>query len=385
MTELGHKGLPGVEGKFFKTRGISTQEQGYETSLGFYGGSVKKDDEGKVVFDMRAGLDKKVDTFDRFGDPRVRSIDEHTANAGLFLGRAARVWKNRATGLLETVKLKNKSDAKIKSEEAWKENKAKWEDKPAVQNIAPRSLLKLSAEGFGKGYALRYRGTPQEIAQNAERLGLSEYYGAHPWGIEIKKPEIYSEGTSLYDILVAEKEGKLPLQEVDHTQAFAESAKYVRSIHDKYGAIGELLTMDIQFQNREGSAVSNPVLGLPDIVWNSGTTMSETAQKATDIMDFLVNVSFWEHKTGATPEDIQTDLDTILTNYNDPQVIRAVRSFVNPERRSKKPTLPGESKLGILHNVARLGADKDFTTSVRQDVFGATEKYLENHRQQTSA
>lgn len=384
MTELGHKGLPGVEGKFFKTRGISTQEQGYESSLGFYGGSVKKDDEGKVVFDMRAGLDKKVDTFDRFGDPRVRSIDEHTANAGLFLGRAARVWKNRATGLLEAVKLKDKSEAKKHSEDTWEKNKSKWDNKPAAQNIAPRSLLKLSAEGFGNGYALRYRGTPQEISENADRLGLSEYYGAHPWGIEIKKPEIYSQGISLYDIIVAQKEGKIPLQDIDRNQALGEAAKYAREVHDKHGAIGELLTMDIQFQNAEGGVVSNPVLGLPDIVWNNDATMSETAKKATDIMDFVVNTSFWEHKAGINPEEIQKDLDTILASYDDPQVIRAVRSFVNPDRRSKKPTLPGENKLGILHNVARLGADKDHTSNVRRDVFSATERYLANQRQSTT-
>lgn len=384
MTELGHKGLPGVEGKFFKTRGISTQEQGYETSLGFYGGSVKKDDEGKVVFDMRAGLDKKVDTFDRLGDPRVRSIDEHTANAGIFLGRAVRVWKNRATGLLETVKLKDTSEAKKHAEDTWEKNKAKWEEKPAAHNIASRSLVKLSLEGFGSGYALRYRGTPQEIVENADRLGLSEYYGSHPWGIEIKKPEIYSEGISLYDILIAQKEGKIPLQGINRNQAIGEAAKYAKEIHDNHGAIGELLAMDIQFQRTEGGIVSNPILGLPDIVWNNDATMSETAKKATDIMDFLVNISFWEHKAGINPEDIQKDLDTILANYDDPQVIRAVRAFINPDRKSKKPTLPGENKLGILHNVARLGADKDFTHSVRQDVFSASERYLNNQRSQTA-
>lgn len=383
MAELGHKGAPAIEGKIFKNRGFDTSDQGYETSLGFFGGGIKEDAEGKTVFDMRSGLDKKRDTFDRFGDPRVRSIDEHTANAGLFLKHTGKVWKRRVDGVLEALKIKSKSQEQQRMDETWEQNKHKWEDREKVQNVAPRSLLKLAAEGYGKGYAARYRGTPGEIAANAERLGLEDFYGAHPWGIEIKKPEIYTEGTSLYDIIVANKEGKTPLQDIDKNHAIAESAKYIRGIHDAHGGIGELLVMDIQFQNRDGATVSNPVLGLPDVVWNNDATLSETSKKATDVLDFLVNLSFWEHKAGSSPETIQAELDNFLGNYGDEKVVRAVRAFINPDRKSKKPTLPGENKLGLLHNVARLGADAKLSSTVRNEVFDATVRYLHPTQQAT--
>lgn len=371
-----HTGIARVEGNLFRNRGFSTEKQGYETSNGFFGGTIKQDGQGKAVFDMRPGFYKAIDTFDRFGDPRVRSIDEHAANAGLFLRHAGRVWKNRAVGLAETLKLKTKSEAQKKTDATWQENKHKWASKEKGQNVAPRSLLKLAAEGFGKGYSLRYRGNPDEITENIDRLGLTEYYGRHPWGIEIKKPETYTDGVSLYDIVVAKKEGKTPLEEIDHSQALAEAAKYIRQVHDQHGPIGELLVMDIQFQSCEGNKALNPVLGIPDIVWNTEATSSETAKKATDIMDFLVNVDFWERKAGTDPEVIQQELDTILENYGDESVIRAIRSFVNPDRKSKKPTLPGESKLATLHNNVRLGSEKQWTSDVRQDVFDATVKFL---------
>lgn len=367
MTELGNKGPGAVEGRIFKNRGFDTSKQGYDTSLGFYGGKITKDEEGKTVFDMRGNKD----ILDKYGDKRVRSIDEHSANAGLFLKHAGKVWKNRAASILEAVHLKSSSRAEMDPEA-----RQKWDEKESVQKIAPRSFLKLAAEGIKGNRAARYRGKPEEIAENAERLGLTDYYGIHPWGVEIKKPEIYTDGISLYDIVVAKKEGKEQLQDIDKNQALAEAAKYTRQMHDAHGGIGELLIMDFQFQTRDGSTVSNPVLGLPDIVWNKDATLSDTSKKATDILDFMVNLSYWEHKAETDPTKIQNELDVFLHNYGDERVIKAVRSFINPDRKSKKPTLAGESKLAMVHNVARLGSDTKYTSNVRQDVFDATIRYL---------
>ena len=53
--------------------------------------------------------------------------------------------------------------------------------------------------GFAPG-AKRYRGSNEEVQENIERLGLSEFYGPHKNGIEIKKPEIYTHGLALQDV-----------------------------------------------------------------------------------------------------------------------------------------------------------------------------------------
>ncbi len=375
-----HKGMAKVEMKLFRNRGFDTSKQGYDTSLGFFGGAVQTDSEGKVFFNMKGG--NILDKVDRVGDPRLRTSDEHIANTEVFAGHRARVWKNRVSGALEFLHLKGKSEQQKAAGATWEENKAKWDAKPSVnQNLAPRSVLKLAVEGFIGGYSMRYRGKPEEIMDNVRRLGLEDYYGPHKDGIEFKKPEIYTDGVSLYDIIVAEKEGKEPLKEIDRSQALADSAKYLREIHDAHGGIGEFLIMDVQFQNRYGNIVSNPILGLPDIVWNQKATLSETSKKATDLMDFLVNLSFWERKANYDPAVMNQHLDLVLENYGDKKVIQAIRAFINPNRKSKRLTLPGEatglkSKPSTGHNIARLGAETQWSSEVRQNVFNATVKFL---------
>lgn len=374
-----HSGIAKAEMKLFKNRGFDTSKQGYDTSVGFFGGAIQTDSEGKIFFNMKGG--NLLDKIDRAGDPRLRTTDEHIANAELFAGHRARVWKSRVNGALEYFHLKGRSEEQKAAIATSEQNKPKWDAKPSVQKLAPRSILKLASEGFIGGYSMRYRGTPEEIMDNVKRLGLEDYYGAHKNGIEFKKPEIYTEGVSLYDIVVAEKEGKEPLKGVDRSQALADSAKYLKEIHDSHGGIGEFLIMDVQFQNRDGNTVSNPVLGLPDIVWNQKATLSETAKKATDLMDFLVNLSFWERKANYEPDVMDRDLDTILQNYGDKKVIQAVRAFINPDRKSKRLTLPGEAK-GLSakpstgHNTARLGAETQWSSEVRQKVFNSTVRFL---------
>lgn len=383
-----------------KNRGFDTSKQGYATSLGFYGGKPKVGENGEAYLDMTS-MDP-IDIVDRAGDKRVRSTDEHPANASIFRKNTLRVWKNRATGVMETLHLKSKSEEQRAKNALWEANKSKWANKPTAtyerftgkvdengdpqsetqeMSIAPRSILKTAAEGFKDGYSMRYRGTLDEINNNIIRLGLEDYYGPHKNGIEFKRPEIYTDGVSLLDIVLAKKEGKTPLEDIDQTDAFVKATNYIGDVHKKHGAIGELLLADIQFQKHEGNTVSDPVLGLPDIVWSNATN-SDTTRKATDILDFLVNTSFSLRTGGKTPEEIQPILDTIIDTYGDEKVIRAVRALVNPDRKTgKRLTLPGEKRSGLTfvskwHNSARLGAKKDFASEVRNEVFAATEKYL---------
>lgn len=386
-TEIkGSSGIAGVTEKILGRRSLPTQEtQGYESNLAFWGGTLKDDPTGKKVLDMRPGFDKPIDTIDRFGDRRVRSAEDHGANAELFRRNAGRVWRRRVDGVLEALKIKSKSNEQKQMDATWAKNKHKWDEKESAQKLAPRSLLKLAAEGYAKGYAARYRGTPEEITNNINRLGLQEYYGPHQWGIELKKPEIFTNGISLYDVFLAESKGKEPLIGIDRNQAVGEAAKYLRQVHDMHGAVGEFLIFDVQFQRKEGNNVYNPVLGVPDIVWNKDTTMTETTKRATDVLDFLVNVAFWERKIGTQPEAIQKELDTILDSYGDLQVIQAVRAFINPDRKSKKMTLPGEENSGMRfpsteHSKTRVGAEKQWAEDVRQEVFNAAEKYTSTHK-----
>lgn len=47
--------------------------ENYESTVGFYGGKLKEDDEGRMVFDMT----KFISWGDRKGDAIVRTFDEH--------------------------------------------------------------------------------------------------------------------------------------------------------------------------------------------------------------------------------------------------------------------------------------------------------------------
>lgn len=383
--------------RIVKTKGFDTSSQGYDTSLPFYGGTVKtikEDGREKIIYDMSPTINLRgiINEFDRLGDRRVRSTDEHIADSHARLKSLLRKTSLKARRTAEMVGVKNKSEEQQTREDAWIQSRKQWDAKETAQKVAPRSLLKTFSEGFIKGYSLRHRhiGTPQQIADNIHRLGLDEYYAAHAKGIEFKKPEIYTEGISLYDLVIADKEGKVPLQGIDRNQALSETAKYVREVHDNHGGIGELLIHDIQFQKRDGDKVSEPVLGLPDIVWNEKTTLSETAKKATDMLDFLMNVSFWERKVGISAEEIKHDLDTIIKSYGDVKVMQAVRAFANPDRKGKRLTLPGEGGNGGVfrmpsesHNVARLGAEKQWSSEVRQSVFNAAQEYIDESKGRT--
>lgn len=236
----------------------------------------------------------------------------------------------------------------------------------------------------------RYRGTKEEIVANAERLGLGEYYGLHPWGVEIKKPEIYKKGLALQDIYRVNLIGDAPvLQDIDRFQALAAAGEYARQIHDKYGAIGELLSNDIIFQGKEDGKVVNPVLNMPDIVFNQIKKMSLPEQKAMDILDFLNHIGYEELRRSGDWSTLGKALQTILDHYGDNMVIKAVESLAKRGRL----TLRGDEDVLHLkesvttklrpifsqHNQARLSSSPAFAGKLRKKIIQSCDQYLEAH------
>jgi len=76
----------------------------------------------------------------------------------------------------------------------------------------------------------------------------------------------------------------------DRFQALAESGKYIRNIHDDHSGIGEVLANDIIFKEHEDGRVGEPVLNMPDIIFNKDKNIGEKEKKATDILDFIFSV-----------------------------------------------------------------------------------------------
>ncbi|MDO8638315.1 MAG: hypothetical protein Q7R43_01975 [Candidatus Daviesbacteria bacterium] len=288
---------------------LPTQEAlGYESTVGIYGGKLVTDPEGKMVYDTR-GVASKID---QKGDAVLRTYDEHT--------------------------VKNPSELLKKH---------------------PKWFLKFIFPG-----SKRYRGIKEEIAENAKRLGLEEYYGLHPWGIEIKKPEIFKSGRTLQDIYRADLINSTELSDIDRFTALAEAAKYIRNIHDQYGAIGEIVASDIIFRGEEGNKLARPILNIPDLVYNPKKITSETEKKATDVLDFLMEIGFEEFRRSKDWEETKKALKTIVENYGDEKVIQATKSLAKR----------GRLTLTSQHNQARLGVDKELTGELRKIVIEICEK-----------
>ncbi len=219
--------------KVVNESGLSNED--YESTVGVYGGKMKTED-GKMVWD-RTGM---VSGLDAWGDRKLRTADDHVVR----------------------------------------------EPKKLLKKHPKIALGKFFAPG-----AKRYRGSNEEIIGHIEDLGLSEYYGPHEKGIEIKKPEIYKHGLALQDIyrsdLIKSKSGEL--EKTDRFQALAEAGKYIREIHSReHGGIGELLVSDIIFQECKDGKLGRPVLNLPDIVWNKKKNTSEVDKKNNRFVRFFV-------------------------------------------------------------------------------------------------
>lgn len=185
-------------------------------------------------------------------------------------------------------------------------------------------------------------------------MGLSEYYGIHPQGIELKKPELLTKGINLWDIYTVNNPA---LAEIERLSALATAAAYIRQVHDTYGAIGEVLTNDIIFQKKEGAIVSDPVLNLPDIVYSSQQYSSEqlkdaTEPRAVDLMDFLMSVGASEVRKTGDWEKVRQAINAIVGGYGESKVIPAVASLARRGRLTLDGRITGQ------HNMVRLSMDK---------------------------
>jgi len=303
----------------------------YESTVGVYGGKMKVDEEGKMVWDRRGVVSK----IDKAGDAVLRTYDEHVVK--------------------EPGKLLRKHP-------------------------------KIAAKKFFAPGTKRYRGSNEEVLENIERLGLSEYYGPHKNGIEIKKPEVYKHGLPLQDVYRSDIIESDKLKATDRFQALAEAAKYVRETHDERGGIGELLVSDIIFQEDQEGKLGKPVLNLPDIVFNKEKSTSEVDKKTTDMLDFLSSVFGEELRISQNLEDVDKALDAIVENYGDQKIISLVVSFIKRGRL----TLQGDKEIlnlpesstkkarGVFaqHNKARLSSKKETEALMKQKIIDACERFL---------
>ncbi|MFA4999910.1 MAG: hypothetical protein WC545_00925 [Patescibacteria group bacterium] len=250
----------------------------YKSTLGVYGGKMKTE-EGKMVWD-NSGLVSKID---KWGDAIFRTFDDHLVkDMGAFFRRD------------------------------------------------PRLFFKFLAPG-----AKKYRGSKEEIFENVQRLGLENTYGLHEKGIEIKDQDLFRHGVPLQDVYRSDLIDSEKVKDLDRFQALAETGKYIRQIHDAHGAIGELVSGDIIFKKQEGGRVSEPILNLPDIVFNKdkAATVSEKNNKATDILELLVNIGAEEFRRSEDDMgSVREALKTLLASYDDKSVINLVKSYIKRGR-----------------------------------------------------
>lgn len=318
-SESGSNPVDFIRGRFQKTLGEARMPtEGYESAMVIYGGKLVKDPQGRMVFDTR-GLKSQVD---KRGDEFLRTYDEHTVK-----------------------------------------------DPSKLLRRHPGWFFKFIMPG-----AKRYRGSNQEIAGNIQRLGLEDYYGSHPWGIEIKKPEVFTKGIPFQDIYRADLIKAEKLNNIDRFQALAEAAKYMRHIHGQYGAIGEGVPYRFIFQTQQGNVVKDPVLFIPDIVYNpkkyTPEHPGETDQKATDLLEFLTSTAIEELRRSAQDLNlVKQALDVAIQNYGDQRIISVASSFAKRGR----PTLTGW--LVSQHNRAHLGFDPKTSNQLNQLVIEACQKF----------
>jgi hypothetical protein len=319
----------------------------YKSNVGVYGGEIINASDGKMIY--KTG--KFLDQVDVKGDSVLRIFDDHVIKEPLkLLLRHPKIFFNFAF------------------------------------NSEP----------------MRRRGSPAEIAKNIERLGLAEFYGPHPQGIEIKKPEVFTKGIVLADIYEVDKIQAPILKDINRFQALSEATKYISNIHHEFGPIGDIVG-DIIFQQKDGSKVINPVLNIPDIILTPSKRRINSLkefykkekfssqeinqkiekiiskeQKAVDVSELMISSAFGEFKFSNDPKLVEKTIQIIAENYEDKDILRLVKSFIKRGRH----TLPDSNAGGILksffalHNQAHLGANKENATAVRQIIVDQLEKHL---------
>ena len=312
---------------------LPTKEKlGYESTVGVYGGKLSEDEQKKMVWDVR-GVWSRID---RRGDRFLRTVDEHHVKEP---GKMFLKHPTKALGTLPFV-----ADAK------------------------------------------RFRGTPEQVLENVHRLGLDDYYGAHPWGVEIKKPEIYKEGIALQDIFRSDQIKSDLLDKFDRTEALGLATDYIKDLHEKHGGTGQLVSGAVIFRKGEGDRLENPVLNLPDIVYNPDKKIGDKEKLATDMLDFLVSIGVEEYRRSKDWGSVTKALNTILTHYDNKNIISLVKSFAKRGRltlpgdlnvsQSLSSTAQSARKYFSAHNVQRLKVTEDMSTQLRDEVISVCDAFL---------
>jgi hypothetical protein len=295
----------------------------YESTVGVYGGKMKMEGDGKMVWNNE-GIVSKID---KWGDAILRTYDEHVVkDLGELLKRH------------------------------------------------PKLFFKFLAPG-----TKRYRGSKEEIFENVKRLGLEDTYGLHEHGIEIKDQDLYKKGVPLQDIYRSDLIDSDKVAGLDRFQALTEAGKYLRTVHDEHGGIGELNTGDIIFKKQIDGQVSEPVLNMPDIVFNQEKNIGEKEKKATDILDFIMSVGAEEFRSSEGDlVSVKEAMKRFLENYNNKEVISLVKSYIkrgrltlSGDRESKAVNLEQDTfttkHRGIFtkHNEARVVNNRSLEASLK--------------------
>lgn len=295
----------------------------YESTVGVYGGKIEIDRDGKMVWNNK-GIVSKID---KWGDAILRTYDDHVVkDLGELLKRHPKLF---------------------------------------FQFLAPGTK--------------RYRGSKEEIFENVKRLGLEDTYGLHEDGIEIKDQDLYRKGLALQDIFRSDLISSDKVKNFDKFQALVKSGEYLKKIHDEHGGIGELNISDIIFKKHEDGQVSEPVLNMPDIVFNKEKNIGETEKKATDILDFIISIGAEEFRgSNGDLKNVKEAMKKVLESYNDKEVIRLVKSYIkrgrltlSGDRDSTAVNLPQDTfttkNRGIFtkHNEARIVNNKSLETSLK--------------------
>jgi len=315
---------------------------GYESTMGVYGGKLARDEQNRLVYDTR-GLWSKID---QWGDRVLRSFDEHHVRKPLamFLRR-------------------------------------------------PGAFLKLLPFIVD---SKRYRGTPKQTMENVERLGLEEYYGEHPWGIEIKNPELFSHLIGLQDIFRQDQINHPAIADIDRFEALGKVVDYMKEIHATAGGIAEGNAYTFLFSENDGKQVDKPLLMIPTEIYNPEKNISEIEKKATDLLDLFASIAVEEYRRSKDWESVRKAFGEILEHYQGKKVIAMVASYVGRGRL----TLPGDTE-GLnfetsptyraarhafaAHNTQRLSAkNPEITAQVRQEIVDACRNYVNSHPDENS-
>lgn len=309
---------------------------GYESTIGIYGGKLVKDEEGKVIYDTR-GLWSKID---KWGDRLLRSFDENqTKRPGAMFLRH------------------------------------------------PGAFLKLLPFLVD---SKRYRGTPAQTIANAKRLGLDNYYNPHPWGMEIKDPELYSHAIGLQDIFRQDEIGHPILADIDRFEALGAATDYVRKLHKTAGGIGEANVYAFLFTQKEGAKVEKPIITISSLteIYNPEKHISELEQKATDLLDLFASAATEEYRRSKDWNNIRKTFRIILDHYQDKKVIATVMSYVKRGRLTlagdvagldfeTSRTFKATRQILAAHNTQRLSVkNPEITPQIRREIIEACQDYL---------